>query len=261
MNIQTLQTMKSRGEKIAMITCYDHWTAKIINECSIDCVLVGDTLAMIMHGHDTTIPATIEMMALHTQAVARGISNKLVIGDLPFLTYRKDLNTAMHAVEKLMQAGTQAIKLEGADGNETLIQHIVASGVPVMGHLGLTPQSYHQLGGFKVQGKSERQAQDLIKQAQRLAQAGCFALVLECVPRDLAKTITKTLSIPTIGIGAGPDVDGQVLVLQDLLGMNQDFQPKFLKTYLDGYEMLQSAIQAYSQDVKTGEFPEEQHNY
>ncbi len=261
MNIKQLQALKSAQKKIAMVTCYDYWSAKIIATTAIDCVLIGDSLSMIMHGHKTTIPATIELMATHTQAVARAIDNKLIIADLPFLSYRKDINTAMHAVSSLMQAGAQAIKLEGAQGNEALVKHIVESGVPVMGHIGLTPQAFHQLGGFKVQGKGAKQTEQLLDNAKRLEEAGCFAIVLECIPQQVAQKITQSLAIPTIGIGAGPHVDGQILVLQDLLGMNEDFQPKFLKTYLDGFSMLQSALNNYSHEIKDGSFPSNAHCY
>lgn len=252
---------KIRQEKIVMVTCYDYWSAQIIADTDIDCILVGDTASMIMHGHHTTVNATMDMMVLHTQAVKRGAPHKIIIGDMPFLTYRKSLDTSMNHIERLMQAGATAIKLEGATGNEVLIRHIVDSGVPIMGHLGLTPQSVHQLGGFRIQGNSDKQAAHIIDQAQRLQDAGCSALVLECVPQTLAKTITTRLSIPTIGIGAGPDVDGQVLVLHDLLGVMPNFQPKFLKTYLNGFSMIKEALTAYHQDVKQLTFPTKEHSY
>ncbi len=256
MKIHDFQKKKLNNEKITMVTCYDHWSARIIDQSDVDCVLVGDSLAMVMHGYSTTVPATIDMMAFHTEAVSRGITEKFIIGDLPFLSYRKNQLQSMEAVQRLMQAGAQAVKLEGVDGNIALIKHVVESGVPVMGHLGMTPQSIHQLGGFKVQGKGEARAKDLLQQARMLEDAGCFSLVLECIPSQLAKTITENLKIPTIGIGAGPYTSGQVLVLQDMLGMQKDFHPKFLKTYLNGFGMIKDALNAYHRDVQQATYPD-----
>lgn len=261
MNIPDFQKMKKTNKKISMITCYDYWSAKIVAQSDIDCILVGDSLAMIMHGHDTTIPATIELMALHVRAVAKGIKNKLIIGDMPFLSYRKGLVESMKAIEQLMQAGAHAIKLEGAAGNLELIQHAVESGIPVIGHLGLTPQAVHQLGGMHVQGREEKAAQTIQNQALQLQDAGCFAVVLECVPTNVAKQITENLVIPTIGIGAGPFTDGQVLVLQDMLGMDPTFKPKFLKTYFDGHTIIKAALDQFNHDVKEIHFPCKEHCY
>lgn len=261
MRIQDFNTMKQNGEKITVITCYDYTFAKIIDQSDIPVVLVGDSAAMVMHGYDSTIPATTNMMAVHVAAVAKGASNKFIVGDMPFLSYRVGKTVSVSAIQQLMQAGAHAVKLEGAEGNCRLIEHVVASGVPVMGHLGLTPQSVHQLGGFRVQGREEVQAALLLKQAKQLEEAGCFSVVLECVPSALAATITKALSIPTIGIGAGADVDGQVLVLQDMLGMNQGFSPKFLKRYLSGFDLIQSALNEFSREVKSGIFPSKEHGY
>ena len=218
MNITDFQAMKQAKQMISVVTCYDYWSAKIVAQSDVDVMLVGDSLAMVMHGHTTTIPATVDLMKLHIEAVVRGASgsNKLIIGDMPFLSYRKGLVASLDAIEKIMQAGAQAVKLEGAIGNEELIKHTVASGVPVMGHIGMTPQSVHQLGGFRVQGKSNETAEKIFQQALALEDSGCFSLVLECVPSELAHKITQRLHIPTIGIGAGAGVDGQVLVLQDL---------------------------------------------
>ena len=252
---------KQQGKKVSMVTCYDHWSAKIINASDIDCILVGDSLAMVMHGHKTTLSATVDLMSLHTEAVVRGAPNKFIVGDMPFMSYRKDLKSNMEAVEKIMQAGAHAIKLEGAAGNLDLVKHIVSSGVPVMGHLGLTPQSIHQLGGFKVQGKSQTEYLQILQDAKDLEQAGCFAIVLECVPSALAEEITQTLKIPTIGIGAGQKVDGQVLVLQDMLGMNPDFKPKFLRQYMNGFSAIKQALNSYHQEVTAVEFPSEKETY
>jgi len=257
MNIGGFQKKKINNEKITFVTCYDHWSAKIIDQSEVDCVLVGDSLAMVMHGHATTIPATVDLMALHIEAVSRGITHKFIVGDLPFLSYRKHLSDTMEAAQKFMQAGAHAVKLEGAAGNIETVKHLVESGVPVMGHLGLTPQSIHQLGGFKVQGKQEKAAEDMLQHARMLEDAGCFSVVLECVPSALAKTITDSLRIPTIGIGAGPHTSGQVLVLQDMLGMSETVKMKFLKTYLNGHDLVKNALNEYHRDVQTQVYPDE----
>lgn len=261
MKITELKNAKLKNDKITMVTCYDFWSAKIIAKTQIDMILVGDSLAMVMHGYATTVPATVDLMCLHVQAVAKGAPNKLIIGDMPFLSYRKSLNQTMLAVEKLMQSGSHAVKLEGGLGNEDAIKHIVQSGVSVLGHIGLTPQSIHQLGGHKVQGHEDTKANTLLTEAKILEDAGCCAVVLECVPEILAERITQELSIPTIGIGAGNKVDGQVLVLQDLLGMDPEFQPKFLRKYLNGFDLLKDALNQYSTEVKSGAFPADYHSY
>lgn len=257
MNIIDFQKMKNINEKITMVTCYDYTSAKIVDQSNVDCILVGDSLAMVMHGHSTTLPIDVDIMALHVQAVAKGISKKFIIGDLPFLSYRESVEQSMRAVKKIMQAGAHAVKLEGAIGNLALIEHIVNSGVPVMGHLGMTPQSVYQLGGFKVQGKQASQAQQIKTQAEQLQSAGCFAIVLECIPSELANTITENLQVPTIGIGSGPHTSGQVLVWQDLLGMNMDLQPKFLKKYLNGFELIKTALNNYHEEVKGVVYPDQ----
>ena len=245
-----------------MVTCYDYWSACIISQSQIDCILVGDSLAMVMYGYSTTLPATVAIMVQHIQAVAKGAPNKFLVGDMPFCSYRKGLITSMTSIEKLMQSGANAIKLEGADGNLKLIRHIVKSGIPVMGHLGLTPQSIHAIGGFKVQGKHQSAADKLKKDAEALADAGCFSLVLECVSSTLAKEITNSIAIPTIGIGAGPYTSGQVLVLQDLLGMNNQFKPKYLKKFLNGFDLIKDVLNDFNQEVKTSVFPNiEEHCY
>ena len=261
MKIADFESYKKQHRKISMVTCYDYTSAKILANSPIDCVLVGDSAAMTMHGFDSTLPATIEMMAYHVAAVRRGTPKQFIIGDLPFLSYRKDLASNVTAAGTLMQAGANAVKLEGAEGNLELIQHLVTSGVPVMGHLGLTPQSIHQLGGYTVQGKTETAADQLRKEAKTLQQAGCFSIVLECIPRALAKEISNELSIPTIGIGAGPDTDGQVLVWQDLLGLNSSFTPKFVKSYLKGQDLIIKALDQYAKEVHAGEFPSDEHCY
>lgn len=259
--ILDFQQKKQNKEKISMLTCYDYSFAKIMASSTVDCLLVGDSLAMTMHGHKTTLNINVNIMALHTAAVIRGAPEKFVVGDLPFMSYRKGLTANMTALEKIMKAGAQAVKLEGAAGNLQLIRHAVDSGVPVMGHLGLTPQSVNQLGGFKVQGRDQKARSLLKEQALQLQDAGCFSLVLEAVPSQLAQEITASLDVPTIGIGAGPHCDGQVLVLQDMLGMNEGFKPKFLKTYFDGHEKIREAFDSYHNDVLSGKFPTGKESY
>lgn len=261
MKIKDFLQRKIKGEKISMVTCYDFWSARILNQSKVDVLLVGDSLSMVMYGHETTIPADIEMMALHTRAVNKGAPDKFIVADMPFLSTRKGTLAAMNGVEELMKAGAHAIKIEGQLGHQELISHIVESGVPVMGHLGLTPQSVHQLSGYSVQGKEEARAEEICTQAKKLEEAGCFSLVLECIPRDLTATIQKNLSIPVIGIGAGAEADGQVLVLHDLLGLNNGFQPKFLRRYAQGFEMISSAVNQFHQDVQSGQFPSEKESY
>jgi 3-methyl-2-oxobutanoate hydroxymethyltransferase len=261
MNVLNFQKMKDEGRKISMVTCYDYSSARAVADSNIDCILVGDSVAMTMHGHPNTLAATTEMMALHTAAVARGAANKFIVADLPFLSYRKGLKKAMDSVEALMRAGAHSVKLEGVTGNSDLISHIVESGVPVMGHLGLTPQSVNVLGGMKVQARTKAEANILSNQARELENAGCFAVVLECVPSDVAHKVTELLKIATIGIGAGPHVNGQVLVYQDMIGLNPGFKPKFLRTYANTFESIKTALNAYDQDVKNGNFPSERESY
>src|SRR5215471_8100033 len=253
--------MKDEGRRISMITCYDYSSAKAVADSNIDCILVGDSLAMTMHGYPTTLSATVEMMALHTAAVARGAGTKFIVSDLPFLSYRKGLGAAMDAVQQLMMAGAHAVKLEGVRGHADIVRHIVESGVPVMGHLGLTPQSINLLGGMKVQARTDATVEILARQARELEEAGCFSLVLECVPSEAARKVTDLLKIPTIGIGAGPNVDGQVLVYQDVLGLNPGFKPKFLRPYANTFEVIAAALNIYDRDVKDGRFPSETESY
>jgi 3-methyl-2-oxobutanoate hydroxymethyltransferase len=247
---------KHRGEKIAVVTCYDAPTARLVAGSQVDAVLVGDSVAMAVHGHRDTVTADVPMMALHTAAVRRGLGpDGFVVADLPFLSHRRGRSALMRTVERLMRAGANAVKLEGVDGSEADIRHIVESGVPVMGHIGLTPQHVHALGGFNYQGKDPAAAAALHEQAQRLQDCGVFSLVIECVPRSVAAGITRSLAVPTIGIGAGPDCDGQVLVVTDLLGLDPGFKPRFVRRYLDGAQQVSAAIDAYARDVKNGRFP------
>ena len=261
MNITDFKKMKQSGSSIKMITCYDSWTAKILATTNVDCLLVGDSAAMVMHGHDTTIPAEVDMLVAHTEAVKRGAPNKLIIGDLPFLSYRGSISDTMKNVAKLMRAGASAIKLEGVIGNETIIPHLTASGVPVIGHIGFTPQSIHMFGNSYVQGKNQHQADELKNAAKTLEELGCIAIVLECIPATLAEEITTSLTIPTIGIGAGIKTSGQVLVLQDLLGTDPDFNPKFLKKYADLFSTIEDAVNMYCLEVDNKIFPAPEHCY
>lgn len=261
MRIQDFAQRKTNGEKISMVTCYDYSFARILADSEVDCLLIGDSLSMTMHGFPTTLSATLQMMELHTAAVVRGASNKFIVADVPFLVNRVGLTEAVMGIGRLMQAGAHAVKIEGARGNTELITHLVDSGIPVVGHLGLTPQSVNTLGGFRVQGKTEKEHEQIFKDALAMEQAGCFCLVLECVPRGLAKDITRSLKIPTIGIGAGVDTDGQVLVLQDMLGMGKDFHPKFLRTYMNGFNEMKEAFNHYHRDVMSKEFPADKESY
>jgi 3-methyl-2-oxobutanoate hydroxymethyltransferase len=261
MNALDFKRYKAEGRKISMVTCYDAWSARLVAKSRVDCLLVGDSLSMVMHGHPTTIPATVDVMALHTAAVARGAPKAFIVADMPFLAARGGLSGCMEAVRRLMQAGASAVKIEGVDGQEEVLRSVVLAGVPVMGHLGLTPQSVHQLGGNRVQGRGRGEGEVLEAQARRLEEIGCFSLVLECVPAALAERVSRALEIPAVGIGAGPGTDGQVLVLQDMLGMNADFQPRFLKRFLDGERLVVSALDAYAGEVRSGAFPTEKESY
>ena len=246
---------KTEGRGISMITCYDSTSAKIVATSNIDCILVGDSVAMTMHGFSDTINATPEMMEMHVAAVRRGAPEKFLVADLPFLAHRGSLDATLSIVARFMRAGANAIKIEGVDGSKNVIRHIVESGVPVMGHLGLTPQSVHAFGGFKVQGKTEAAAEHIRVQAKALQECGVFAIVLECVPSLLAASITKDCSVPTIGIGAGEGCDGQVLVFQDVLGLNTDFRPRFVRPFAKGAEIFSQAINAFDLAVKERSFP------
>lgn len=253
---------KKNTSKITVLTCYDYPSAKLIANSKLDCVLVGDSVAMAVHGHTSTIMADIQMLEMHTAAVARGIGSQFLIADLPFLCHRSGQQETMTNVKRLVQAGAHAIKIEGGDLDTCqTIEYIVTSGVPVIGHIGLTPQSVLQLGGYKIQGRSQNQAEEILLQAQRLEEAGCFALVLECIPRELANRITQKLTIPTIGIGAGPDTDGQVLVWHDFLGLYSDIHCSFVKQFAQGSSVFDTAIQHYITEVQQGQFPTVAHSF
>lgn len=262
MKIHDFKRKKLEQQKICMLTCYDYPSACIVAKSKIDCVLVGDSVAMAVHGHKTTIMATIDMMVLHTESVARGLANQFLVTDLPFLSHKKSMAHTIKDVTRLIQAGAHAIKIEGADTDTcNTITHLVNAGVPVMGHIGLTPQSIHQLGGYRIQGKNQEQAELLLTQATKLEQAGCFAIVIECVPQPLAQLMTESLMIPTIGIGAGNGTDGQVLVWHDMLGLQTSFNPKFVKKYAQGAEILLEAIDNYALQVQKMNFPANEHAF
>ena len=260
MNALEFRERKIKGEQLTMVTCYDHWSAKILAESPVDLILVGDSAAMVMHGQADTIPATVEMLTAHVAAVKKGAPKKYIVADLPFLSFRGELTSNMRNVRLLLQAGANAVKLEAYDGNADFIRHLVQSGIPVMGHTGLTPQFVNAFGGFRVQGRDQEQKKKILADARGLEDAGCFSVVLECIPQDLAGEITAALKIPTIGIGAGKICDGQVLVLHDLLGLT-DFKPKFVRRYLDGSGLIKSALENFCADVRGGRFPSDQEIY
>jgi 3-methyl-2-oxobutanoate hydroxymethyltransferase len=252
---------KTEHRKLSMVTCYDYTFARLLSKTSIDGILIGDSAAMVMHGHASTLTASVELMRLHTEAVARGAGDRFLVADMPFLSYRKGVSAALDAAHALMAAGAHAVKLEGVDGHEDAIGRMVQSGIPVMGHLGLQPQSVHAYGGFKVQGRREDSAEEMARRASRLQECGAFAVVLECIPARLACRITESLRIPTIGIGAGPGCDGQILVLQDLLGLNIDFHPKFVRPFWDGACAVRNAVGAFHDATLAGTFPAVEESY
>ncbi len=252
---------KLEGRRISMVTCYDYTFARLLSRSAIEGILVGDSAAMVMHGHPSTLSASVELVRLHTEAVVRGAAGKFIVADMPFLSFRKGPAAALDAASVLMIAGANALKVEGIDGHEDAIQRLVQSGIPVMGHLGLQPQSVHAYGGFRVQGRSSDSARDIARQAVALEQLGAFAIVLECVPGNVAREITNTIRIPTIGIGAGAVCDGQILVLQDLLGLNMDFRPRFARPFLDGARCVLDSLARFDEAVKSGTFPTIEESY
>lgn len=253
---------KQKGEKISMLTAYDYSTAKLVDQAGIDGILVGDSLGNVMLGYEDTLSVTVEDMIHHGAAVARGVKNALVVIDMPFLSYQTSVYDAVKNAGRLVKEGhAGAVKLEGGKEFAPQIRAITAASIPVMGHLGLTPQSIHTLGGYRVQGKTEAAAQKLLEDALAVQEAGAFALTLECVPAKLAQLITQKLSIPTIGIGAGAGCDGQVLVYQDMLGMFNDYTPKFVKRFAEVGEVMQNAFAEYNRQVKEGSYPDEAHSF
>jgi 3-methyl-2-oxobutanoate hydroxymethyltransferase len=257
-----LAAMKRAGQKIVMLTAYDALFGRLIDEAGVDVILVGDSVTTVLCGEPTTIPATLDQMIYHGRIVRRGVSRALLVVDLPFMTYNISLEDSLRNAGRLFQAtGADAVKLEGGRAVAGVVAAIVAAGIPVMGHLGFTPQSVHAIGGHKIQGKQEAQADGLVADAKALEQAGAFAIVLELMPGPLAKRITQEIGIPTIGIGAGPDCDGQVLVTPDMLGMNERFNPKFLKRYATLGETIRSAATGFAAEVRGGEYPTAAHTH
>jgi 3-methyl-2-oxobutanoate hydroxymethyltransferase len=260
--ILDIKKMKELGEKITMLTAYDFATSSILDECGIDIILVGDSLGMVVLGYDTTLPVTMEDMLHHTKAVSRAAQNSLVVADMPFLSYQVSTQLAVaNAGRFLQEAGAQAVKLEGGRESAEIVRKITSVGIPVMAHVGLTPQSINQLGGFKVQGKKEDAALRIIEDAKILEDAGAFSIVLELVPEKLAEEITKSIDIPTIGIGGGIHCDGQVLVINDMLGLYDKFTPKHVKKYANLNLEIKKAVKSYISEVRNGSFPDSEHSF
>lgn len=257
-----LQEMKNRGEKIAMLTAYDFSMAKIIDGAGIDIILVGDSASNVMAGHETTLPITLDQMIYHAASVVRAVSRSLVVVDLPFGTYQGSSGEALRSAIRIMkEAGAHAVKLEGGSEVKDSVERILSAGIPVMGHLGLTPQSIYKFGTYTVRAKDDAEAQKLISDAKLLEKCGCFGIVLEKIPASLAKSVSASVQIPTIGIGAGPDTDGQVLVMQDMLGITKEFKPRFLRRYADVHSIVTDAVGNYVTDVKAKKFPSEDEQY
>ena len=260
--VKSLQEMKDNGEKISMLTSYDFTSAGIVDKAGIDVILVGDSASNIMAGHETTLPITLDQMIYHASSVIRGVERALVVVDLPFGTYQSDSQAALESAIRIMkESGSHAVKLEGGKQIKDSIKRIIKAGIPVMGHLGLTPQSIYKFGTYTVRAKEDKEANQLIEDAHLLEKIGCFAIVLEKVPSKLAEKVAKEISIPIIGIGAGSHVDGQVLVLHDLVGMTKEFNPRFLRRYMNLHDEMINAISNFSDDIKSGGFPNENEQY
>jgi len=260
--VKSLQEMKENGEKISMLTSYDFTFAGIVDKAGIDVILVGDSASNIMAGHETTLPITLDQMIYHASSVIRGVERALVVVDLPFGTYQSDSQAALESAIRIMkESGSHAVKLEGGKQIKDSIKRIIKAGIPVMGHLGLTPQSIYKFGTYTVRAKEDKEANQLIEDAHLLEKIGCFAIVLEKVPSKLAEKVAKEISIPIIGIGAGSHVDGQVLVLHDLVGMTKEFNPRFLRRYMNLHDEMINAISNFSDDIKSGSFPNENEQY
>lgn len=257
-----LQEMKNRGEKISMLTAYDYSMARILDQAGIDVLLVGDSASNVMAGNETTLPITLDQMIYHAQGVVKAIKRSFVVVDLPFGSYQGNSTQALKSAIRIMkESGAHSVKLEGGAEIQESITRILSAGVPVMGHLGLTPQSIYKFGTYTVRAREEAEAEKLISDAQLLEETGCYAIVLEKIPSKLAKKVAETVSIPIIGIGAGPDVDGQVLVTHDMLGITQEFQPRFLRQYTDMSQIMNEAVQGYIKDVKAKDFPSDKESY
>lgn len=258
-NVATLRKMKADGEAIACLTAYDASYAMLVDHAGTDLVLVGDSLGMVVQGHDTTVPVTVKDIIYHTRNVARGLRRAFLVADMPFMSYRNPDQALENAVALMQEGGAMMIKLEGGDGQIEIVEHLARHDIPVCAHLGLKPQSVHKIGGFKVQGREPDQARRMAKSAQRLQDAGADIVLLECVPNELGKIVTDALDVPVIGIGAGPDVDGQILVLYDILDITMGRTPRFVKNFMAGHESPAAAIKAYVQAVKERSYPQPEH--
>ncbi len=262
MTVPEIRSMKEKGEKIVCLTAYDYCFARILDQSGVDLLLVGDSLGSVVQGHDSTLPVTVDDVIYHTRAVVRGRRRALVVSDMPFMTFQLGVNEAKRNAGRLIQeGGAESVKLEGGVTQAATIEALVRMGVPVMGHVGLTPQSVHQFGGYRIQGRGEADARAILDDAMAVEQAGAFAVVLEGIPVQLAREITQRVSIPTIGIGAGMHCDGQILVVHDMLGLFDDFTPKFVKRYANLKETIGGAVQSYMEEVRTEAFPAEEHTF
>lgn len=259
--VNAIIAKKKAGEKIVSLTAYDFISARIVDEAGIDIILVGDSAANVFAGEKTTLPVTMEEMLYHTRVVARAVNNGLVIADMPFMSYQVSVETAVYNAGRFLRAGACGVKLEGGAPMVQTVKRLVDLGIPVMGHLGLTPQSIHKFGGYRIQGVGEDAAQRMLEDAKSLQAAGCFAIVLEKIPKELAKRITGAIEIPTIGIGAGPHCDGQVLVLHDILGLFEEFTPRFVKRYASLAKEIRRAVDQYKKEVQGGIFPDKEHSF
>ena len=253
--LENFKQLKAEGKKIIVVTSYDYWSAKILSETDVNGILIGDCSSMVMHGHENTMSSDVETIAMHTRAVKKGAKDKFLIAAMPFMSNSKGMKETMDNVEILIKAGANALKIEGLDGNEELYAHLSRSGIPTIGHIGLTPSHHNAIGGFKAQGKTVESELRLIEEAKKLDKLGCIAIVLEAVPQHVGAAVRDAVSIPVVGVGAGLDVDGQALVLQDMLGLSTDFKPKFVRTYMNGAELIKDAVNQFAADVHSGAFP------
>ena len=259
--LESFKQLKAEGKKIVVVTSYEYWSAKILNDTDVNGILIGDDLSMVIHGNENTMNCDVETIALHTRAVKKGAKDKFLIAAMPFMSNRKGLVDAMDNVETLMKAGANALKIEGVDGNEELYAHLTESGIPSIGHIGLTPTHHNAIGGFKAQGKTKESELKIVDEAKRLEQLGCISIVLEAVPQHVGAMVRAAVAIPVVGVGAGLDVDGQALVLPDMLGFSTDFKPKFVRTYLDGANLIKNAVNQFAADVHSGKFPSDAETY
>ncbi len=259
--LSNFKKIKREGKKLVVVTAYDYWTARLLRDTKVDGILIGDCAAMVVHGKQNTVDCDINTIAMHTRAVVRGAPEKFIIAAMPFLSTRKGFEAAMDNVEILMKAGAKALKIEGVEGNEELIRHLSQSGIPVIGHVGLTPQKHHMIGGFKAQGKTTESRGRIVADAIKMEELGCVCVVLEAVPQLVGQEVSEAIEVPCVGVGAGLDVDGQALVLQDMLGMTVDFQPKFVRKYMEGAELIQQAVNQFAKDVREENFPSLQETY